>query len=110
MPTDRYQQFTQLPFASQLVDRLGLPKPPRLERYDAGGPVITGQVLFGAAPGGRLAGPVTRVLAHINAETHTPMEPPELRRAAADADLDAKVWGPNSEERFKALVFDASGI
>jgi 3-oxoacyl-[acyl-carrier protein] reductase len=84
-----------------------------LERYEPGRPAIDGPVLLGAAPGGRLAASAARVLAAIEAEAYTPMAPTELRTAAADADLDAGVFNPEAaseDQRFKALVFDATGI
>jgi 3-oxoacyl-[acyl-carrier protein] reductase len=102
--SDRYAQITRLPIAGQLVKNLGLPQPQPLERYEPGEPVIGGPVLLGGD--GRLAAPVAQVLAAIDAEVHTPMG--DVRQAAADAGLDARVL--NGDARFKALVFDASGI
>ena len=68
-------------------------------------------MLLGAAPGGRLAGSIARVLAGAGASVRTELEG-EVRTAAGEAGLDAKVWNPDvaGDERFKALVFDASGI
>jgi 3-oxoacyl-[acyl-carrier protein] reductase len=57
-------------------------------------------------------GAAASVLAAIGAEVRTALEEP-VRRAAADAGLDAGVWNPDAgvpDETFKALVFDASGI
>jgi 3-oxoacyl-[acyl-carrier protein] reductase len=111
--SDRYQQLVNTPIGRIVTKQIGLPSPVPLERYRLGRPVIEGTVLVGAAPGGRLAGAVARVLAAIGAETATPMEPPELRGAAADAALDAGIFNPDAasqEDTYKALVFDASGI
>ena len=68
-------------------------------------------MLLGAAPGGRLAGALARVLADAGVKTSTTRERP-LRDAAAAAGLDAALYNPESAgpERFKGLVFDASGI
>jgi 3-oxoacyl-[acyl-carrier protein] reductase len=69
-------------------------------------------VLLGAAPGGRLAKPLTTILKSIAADTYTPLQE-ELRSAAAAADLDAKIWNPEvapAELAFKGIVFDATGI
>ncbi len=110
--TDRYQQLINTPIGQIVSKQVGLPQPVTLERYAPGQPVISGPVLFGAAPGGRLAPEVTRVLAGVGAEVHTPMQE-DIRTAAADAGLDARVFNPDAapaEDRFKALVFDASGI
>jgi 3-oxoacyl-[acyl-carrier protein] reductase len=108
---DRYQQLVNTPIGRIVTKQIGLPNPPRLQRYEPGQPVIDGPVLFGAAEDSRLAGAVTAILASARAETFTPMDE-SLRNAAADAKLDASVWNPEaaSDRRFKALVFDATGI
>jgi 3-oxoacyl-[acyl-carrier protein] reductase len=108
---DRYQQLVNTPIGRIVTKQIGLPNPPRLERYEPGQPVIDGAVLFGAADNSRLVGAVTSVLASVGAETFTPMDK-ALRNAAADAQLEAAVWNPEApgEQRFKALVFDATGI
>jgi 3-oxoacyl-[acyl-carrier protein] reductase len=108
---DRYQQLVNTPIGRIVTKQIGLPNPPRLERYEPGQPVIEGPVLFGAAADSRLAAPVTAILAAVGAETFTPMEE-GLRTAAADATLDAAVWNPEAggDHPFKALIFDATGI
>jgi len=110
--SDRYQQLVNTPIGKIVSKQIGLPNPVTLERYERGQPVIDGPVLLGAAPGGRLAGSAANVLASIEAEVHTPMLQ-DVRTAAADAGLDAKVFNPDAapeDQTFKALVFDASGI
>ena len=109
--TDRYQQLVNTPIGKLITKQVGLPQPPRLERYAPGRPVISGPVLLGGR-GGRLAKPVTKVLAGIDAEVHTAMDE-DLRAAAAQAKLDAAIFNPEAapaDQRFKALVFDATGI
>jgi 3-oxoacyl-[acyl-carrier protein] reductase len=110
--SDRYSQLINTPIGRIVSKQVGLPAPVQLDRYEAGQPVIDGPVLLGAAPGARNAAAVAQVLAAIGAEVHTPMQE-ELRRAAADAALEARVFNPDAtpaEQTFKALVFDASGI
>jgi 3-oxoacyl-[acyl-carrier protein] reductase len=110
--TDRYQQLINTPIGRIVSKQVGLPSPVELERYEPGRPVIDGTVLFGAGTDGRLSGAVVRVLAAIDASVRTPLDA-AVRRAAADAGLDAGVWNADAaveEDRFKALVFDASGI
>jgi 3-oxoacyl-[acyl-carrier protein] reductase len=110
--SDRYQQLVNTPIGKIVSKQIGLPAPVKLERYEPGQPVVTGPVLFGAAPGARLAGAVAKVLANIEAEVHTPLHD-HVRTAAADAGLNAKVFNPDAapeDQKFKALVFDASGI
>jgi 3-oxoacyl-[acyl-carrier protein] reductase len=109
--TDRYQQLVNTPIGKLITKQVGLPQPPRLERYTPGRPVISGPVLLGGS-GGRLAKPVTKILAGIDAEVQTLMDE-DLRTAAAQAKLDAGIFNPEAapaEQRFKALVFDATGI
>jgi 3-oxoacyl-[acyl-carrier protein] reductase len=111
--SDRYQQLVNTPIGRIVSKQIGLPSPVPLERYAPGQPVIDGAVLLGMAPRGRLAGAVARVLQAIDAETYTPREPLELRQAAADADLDAGMFNPQTareDDTFKALVFDASAV
>src|SRR5215207_547449 len=108
---DRYTQLVNTPVGKTIAKQVGLPKPLPLKRYVAGSPVIEGKVLVGGAPGGRLAGPLARVLAKIGADVATPLRP-DLRAAAAEAGLDASPWTPRAaaDHRYKALVFDATGI
>ncbi len=109
--SDRYFKFANSSLGKQLAPKLGLPQPPVLKRYRPGQPVVDGAVLFGAAPGGRLTGPVLEVLAAVGAETWA-AEDDALRDAAADAGLSAKIFTPDTagDQRFQALVFDATGV
>ncbi|MFI5897899.1 3-oxoacyl-ACP reductase [Actinoplanes sp. NPDC051513] len=86
---DRYANFANSGMGRGVVKRLGLPDPPRLRRYQAGEPLTTGPVLIGAAPGGRLAGTVAKLLEAAGTET---------------ADV------ADDQVRYGALVFDATGI
>jgi 3-oxoacyl-[acyl-carrier protein] reductase len=84
--TDRYSQLVNAPVVSTLAKQLGLPRPVDLERQQPGAPVVSGPVLTGAAPGGRLGRQIGALLDQIAAE-----------RAGAAGGA-------------KALVFDATGI
>ncbi|MEA2246192.1 MAG: 3-oxoacyl-[acyl-carrier protein] reductase, partial [Solirubrobacteraceae bacterium] len=99
------------PVGRFVARRTGLPRPVPLERHRPGDPLVRGRALLGAAPGGRLAGAAARVLAGAGAQTATSLDEP-VRSAAAGARLDAAVFNPQApgDQRFKALVFDASGI
>jgi 3-oxoacyl-[acyl-carrier protein] reductase len=103
--TDLYSQLVSLPVAGTLAKRVGLPQPVELER--GGG--FSGRVLLGGA--GRLAEPAARVLADMGVDAATALDDP-VRDLAARGGLDAAVFNPlaPSEQRFKALVFDASGL
>jgi len=108
---DLYTQIVNAPVANTLATTVGLPVPTPLERHSPGDPVLDGRALVGAAPGGRLGGPTVTVLAGAGVPAATESTE-ELRRAAADAGLDAALWNADapSGDKFKALVFDASGI
>jgi 3-oxoacyl-[acyl-carrier protein] reductase len=84
--SDRYAQVVNSAPGRLLAGRLGLPRPVKLDRFEAGAPVIAGPVLRGGAPGGRLGSQLERVLASTGARS---------------ADAEGEV---------KALVFDATGI
>jgi 3-oxoacyl-[acyl-carrier protein] reductase len=112
MPADTYGAVVNSPVGRFVAKRAGLPRPVELERHSPGDPVIRGRVLLGAAPGNaRLVEPLAHILASARAETATSLEEP-VRSAAAAARLDAAVWNPDApgDQRFKALVFDATGI
>ena len=112
MPTDTYGQIVNSSVGRFVAQRAGLPRPVELDRHAPGDPVVRGCVLLGAAPGdARLAAPLARVLASAGAQTATSLEEP-VRSAAAAARLDAAVFNPAApgDQRFKALVFDATAI
>ena len=111
MPQDLYSQVVNSRVGGLVAGNVGLPQPVELDRYEPGQPVVSGEVLLGAAPGGRLAGPIAKVLAKAGADVRTPLEG-EAREAAGAAGLDAGVWNPDAPAatRFKALVFDATGV
>jgi 3-oxoacyl-[acyl-carrier protein] reductase len=111
MPEDLYSQVVNSRMGGLIAGNVGLPQPVELDRYETGSPLVEGEVLLGAAPGGRLAGSVARVLAGADVSVRTELEG-EVRAAAGEAGLDAGVWNPDAagDARFKALVFDATGI
>jgi 3-oxoacyl-[acyl-carrier protein] reductase len=86
---DRYANFANSGLGRTMVKRLGLPDPPRLRRHRPGDPLTEGPVLLGAAPGGRLAEPVRKLLETSGTEV-----------------TDQATEGV----RMGALVFDATGI
>ena len=87
--TDIYTRIVNSPPGRLVAPRVGLPRPVELERHEPGKPVVDGLVLLGGAPGGRLQGAIAEVLAGADAEVTT---------------------GADGDRRFKALVFDATGI
>ena len=87
-----------------MARRVGLPQPVPLER----GGEFSGRVLLGGA--GRAAGDAARVLAAMGADAATALDDP-VRAIVASAGLDAAVFNPlaPADQRFKALIFDATG-
>ncbi|MCR1781488.1 3-oxoacyl-ACP reductase [Nocardioides carbamazepini] len=85
--TDKYQGFVSSPIGKLLVKNLGLPNPTKLERYRAGDPLVTGTVLTGGR--GRLAESL-----------------PGLLDVLGISSAGAQTEG----QRYKGLVFDATGI
>jgi len=85
--SDKYQAFTQSRIGKLLVKNLGLPSPTKLDRYNAGDPLVRGTVLIGGR--GRLADELPGLLGTLDIETAT---------ARQDG------------QKYKALVFDATGL
>ncbi len=108
---DRYQVFANSPVGRLLIRNLGLPAPLVLERFDANKPVVSGAVLLGAAPNAELVAPIARVLKNIHAETYAGNQDFIHQTAAADSGLSLRTHNIEDKEfKFKAFVFDASGI
>ncbi len=85
--SDLYSQVVNSLPGRLIAPRIGLPQPQELERDDDASATVSKSVLVGAAPGGRLAGQLDRLLGELGAS-----------RASG------------SQEPVKALVFDATGI
>ncbi|MGO1158051.1 3-oxoacyl-ACP reductase [Acinetobacter lwoffii] len=108
--TDQYQTFAKSPIGKFVIKNLGLPSPTSLERFESATPVVKGAVLFGAAPASTLTGAIAQVLANIHANSYAGNNA-ELQQAAASAGLNLGAFNPGDKEsKFKAVIFDASGI
>ncbi len=109
--SDRYLDFVNSPLGQMLAKNLGLPAPLPLDRFVAGEPVVKGAVLLGAASGSDLTTTIAQVLANIQADTYANFDS-AVHGAAAAAGLATQAYAPSAEDnqKFKALVFDASGI
>ncbi|GAB7049465.1 3-oxoacyl-ACP reductase [Catenuloplanes indicus] len=94
---DRYATFANSAAGKALVKRLGLPAPTTLRRHSPGDPLVTGPVLVDAAPGGRLAPVVRKLLG----EAGVPLRDPVA--AAVEAGASERPG------RLAALIFDATG-
>jgi 3-oxoacyl-[acyl-carrier protein] reductase len=87
--SDRYQSLANTPVGRFVAKNLGLPRPPVLDRYREGAPLVDGPVLVGQSPNGQLHAIVTKQLAELGVDIRD---------------------GRHDDERVKGLVFDATGI
>src|SRR5688572_9554165 len=108
---DTYTQLVNNPIGGFVAKNLGLPQPVTLDRYEEGAPLIDGRVLVGSAPGGRLGSAVAEVLAEAETAVDSRLDD-EVRAPIGDAGIDAGVWNSEApgDQRWKGLVFDATGI
>ncbi|WP_288378103.1 3-oxoacyl-ACP reductase [uncultured Acinetobacter sp.] len=107
---DQYQAFTQSPIGKFVVKNLGLPSPVVLDRFEQGQPVIRGAVLVGAASEGVLSSAIANVLSTIHADSYAGNNT-DIQQAAAQVGLNLRAFNSGDKEsRFKAVIFDASGI
>jgi len=108
--TDQYQAFTQSPIGKFVVKNLGLPSPVVLERFESAQPVVNGAVLVGAAPSRVLSGAIAQVLSNVHADSYVGNNV-ALQQEAAKVGLNLRPFNAGDKEsKFKAVVFDASGI
>ncbi|MBJ9951218.1 MAG: 3-oxoacyl-ACP reductase [Pseudomonadota bacterium] len=108
--SDQYQAFAKSPIGKFVIKNLGLPSPIQLERFESATPVVKGAVLFGAAPKGHFTSEIAQVLSNIHANTYAGNNA-ELQQAAAKSGLNVGAFNEGDKEsKFKAVVFDASGI
>ncbi|MFZ5757151.1 MAG: 3-oxoacyl-ACP reductase [Pseudomonadota bacterium] len=108
---DRYTSFANSGFGRSLLSSLGMPTPTALERFNPEQTgLISGAVLFGATGDGSVARAIGNVLKSGAAETFVYAQGGETAGAALGG--SAKTWDgtQESEQKFKGLVFDASGI
>jgi 3-oxoacyl-[acyl-carrier protein] reductase len=85
--TTTYQSLISTSVGQLLAKNLGLPNPAKLERYEEGAPLVSGSVAVGGE--GRLAPTVVSTLDDLGV---------------------AAVQEPAADQRYKGLVFDATGI
>lgn len=115
--TDTYQNIANSAIGKAIFSAMNLPIPVRLERFQEGqDSFISGQVLVGAAKGGKASATVFANLKQASKagvsllageETEA-----ELASLAATADVKVDTYTANREDstKFKGIVFDASGI
>ena len=107
---DQYQTFSKSPIGKFVIKNLGLPSPIELDRFESPTPVIKGAVLLGAAPNSILSESIAQVLSNIHANSYAGNNA-QLQQAAAKSGLNLSAFNDGDKEsKFKAVVFDASGI
>jgi len=84
---DRYQSLIHTPVGQVLAKNLGLPNPVDLERYEVGDPLVNGTVVVGGA--GRLGQSLILALDELGIASVSDIAP---------------------DQKYKGLVFDATGI
>lgn len=110
--SDQYLAFANSSVGRALVDALGLPRPPVLERFDSNPVAFSrGNCLIGAAPQGELIAHVCHALAAQENTVYT-LEGNAALTANGSSELSLHVASESqlANERFKTVVFDASGI
>ena len=108
--SDQYQAFSKSPIGKFVIKNLGLPTPIQLDRFESATPVVKGAVLLGAAANSIFSGEIAQVLSNIHANTYAGNNT-ELQQAAAKVGLNASAFNEGDKEsKFKAVIFDASGI
>lgn len=110
------QTFVDSNLGRKILATLGLPEPVPLDRYHSSQTsFLQGNVLVGSAPGGQLLGPVCDVIAQSEAKIFFPADSSnrlEMENELTDLFQQITPYqGETTQDlRFKALVFDASGI
>ena len=114
---DVYQALANSTVGNKLFSAMNLPIPVILERYDPEQTsFIRGRVLVGAASGSNALGPVFEMLAQAPEAEAVRLEglggDSVVQQAAQQAGTSVESYTPDREDkqRFKALVFDATGI
>lgn len=108
--SDQYQTFAKSPIGKFVIKNLGLPSPTSLDRFQSATPVIQGAVLLGAAQAGVFSAAISQVLMNIHANSYSGNNT-ELQQISAQQGLKLSAFHPEDKEsKFKAVVFDASGI
>ena len=112
---DVYESLLSNNLGRSLLNSLNLPVPTVLERHSqTQTSFVSGNVLVGAAPGGRLLDVIAATLKQSNANVQAAQNAStlsDIKQAAEKAELNLASVDTSAEgAKFKALVFDATGI
>ena len=104
---DTLHQILESPPGRFVAERLGVPTPATLRRYEPGQPLLEGPALLGGAAGARLLPSATTILRSTGSEVHR-FGGDHIKKAVSRG----KDYAPSDEDdqRFSALIYDASGI
>ena len=104
---DTLHQILESPPGRFVSKQLGVPQAARLRRYEPGQPLLDAPALLGGAPGARLLPSATTVLRSAGADLHR-FGGDHVKKGVSRA----SDYTPSDEDdqRFAALVYDASGI
>ncbi|WP_404361767.1 3-oxoacyl-ACP reductase [Marinobacter sp.] len=109
---DLYLRFVTTPFGKAAAQSLGLPSPVTLKRQErVDEPFISGDVLVGATPGGKAIRELGSILATGDANIFHASNVETLSNSSeAGQHSQALDLAGELNNRFSALVFDATGI
>ena len=110
MSNDSYIGFANSGVGQSVVNALGLPNPTELDRFEAGKDFVGGDLLLGAAEGSELGSAIAGILA--NSSSKIKAGDSVALGALQEAGIKTNTYTASDEDgqKFKALVFDASGI
>lgn len=109
--TDQYQLFAKSTLGKFVINNLGLPSPTFLERFQSATPVIKGAVLLGSSTQSLFSNEICRILKNIHANSFSFADDVTVQNYAQQINLPLSIYQTeNKNTKFKAVVFDASGI
>lgn len=104
--SDRYGELVQSSLGRKVAKNLGLPTPIKLDRYEAGQPVILGEVALGISAGDDHS--VRDALVQILGDQQAKVSSNTPLSALATTAIDERLTDDNA--RFKVVIFDATNI
>lgn len=110
MSQDGYMAFANSSLGKALINAFGLPKPVNLDRHAPGQDFVNGPLLLGASAEAELAPAIANILAKSEAALFSADAVAAEALTGAKAKATAYTAAEEDEQKFKALVFDASGI
>jgi len=112
--SDLYHALATSPVSGKVFSMLGLPQPVDLDRWtESSDSFLEGNVLVGCAPNSAFLNVIAAQLAASTAEVNFAIEAGQrdfMVRSFEKAGVDAVAVNVSGPQKYKALVFDASGI